>query len=129
MTRSLLCLMAALVLLLVGCTSTKQSVPRVGINAPSSEQAVISVERKYSRRGGMRQITVLDNGKEVGKLGNCGRLTWARPAGDMTLSLQPSFWMVKDSVTPLETSVTPGETHRYSVVWDNQQNSFVVVAE
>lgn len=129
MARSLGCMLMASVLFLFGCTSTQQILPRANQFKTSDEKAVITVERKYSRRGGMRQVTLMDNGQAVGKLGNCGRLTWKRPAGNMKLALKESFGMVNASVPPIEESVATGKIYKYYVVWDSKQNSFAVVSE
>ncbi|MGA7877090.1 MAG: hypothetical protein WCA08_15630 [Desulfoferrobacter sp.] len=129
MAKSLGCLLAASVLFLASCTGTQQFVPKASVYKTSDEKAVITVERKYSRRGGMRQVTLVDSGNAVGELGNCGKLTWERPAGSMKLTLKPSFGMVKDDVPPVEESVAPGKVYRYYVVWDAKVNSFAILNE
>ena len=129
MAKSLKCLFITSVLFLVGCTGTQQFVPKASVYKISDEKAVITVERKYSRRGGLRQVTVMDDGKEVGELGNCGRVTWERPGGDMKLTLKESFCLVKEDVPPVEGSVEPGKVYKYYVVWDPDENSFAIVGE
>ncbi len=130
MVRGLKCLFAVSVLVLVGCASTRQFVPEAGVRNVSAETAVISVERKHSILvGTVRAVTVEDNGKAVGEIGRCGKLTWERPAGDMKLTLAKSFGMVKGDVQPVEASVQAGKVYKYYVEWSEEKHSFILVGE
>jgi hypothetical protein len=79
--------------------------------------------------GTVRAVTVEDNGKAVGEIGRCGKLTWERPAGDMKLTLAKSFGMVRGDVQPVEASVQAGKAYKYYVEWSEEKHSFIVVGE
>ena len=72
-------------LFLTGCTSTKQFLPKVTDERPTSDKALIIVERSSEMSGGALCNNVYDNKTPVGKLGPSGRLVWLRDPGPMEL--------------------------------------------
>ena len=122
-------LFAVSLLALAGCASTKQFVPEASVREVSAERAVIAVERKPSVPGNVRTVTVEDNGKAVGEVARCGKITWERPAGDMKLTLSKSFGMVSGDAATVEASVQAGTVYKYYVVWSEEKRSFILVGE
>mgnify|MGYP001829065181 CR=1 FL=1 len=73
---------AALLPLTLACTaSTWQVVPRPDVDAPIPPgHARVVVVREFGFVGGLREVRILDEGREIGVIGPSGYLVWDRVA-------------------------------------------------
>jgi hypothetical protein len=70
---------------LCGCASTTQVIPIPSVEKPTSNKALIVVERYSSTVGGAVGMEVYDNNTFVGKMGPGGKLAWLRDPGLMNI--------------------------------------------
>ena len=72
-------------LLLGGCASTSQVLPKVADEKPTADKALITLERPTRFFGGQVTSKVFDNTTYVGTLAAGGKMAWLRDPGPMEL--------------------------------------------
>jgi len=128
MTRHLGYVALVLAAFLSGCV-TQQFVPVTDIKNPSADKVTVFVQRKESFFGGGRTVTVQDNGKPIGAVANGESLAWERGPGELRLSLEPSFGVVKEGKVLTVPDTRAGNVYRYCVEWSWKAGSFVLTRQ
>jgi hypothetical protein len=98
---------------LCGCASTKQFVPKPSVEKPTSDKALIVIERSSAYLEGVTGVRVYDNNKFIGEIGAGGKMVWLRNPGLMNIQVGND---INGPIGSKYFTAKAGESYRYNIV-------------